>query len=132
MAPLSKNRSSIRLVIADIDGTLVTREKLLTKRSVEAVDRLKKAGITFGVTTGRPPAGVKMLIETLPDLRFIAGFNGGVIVSRNLMVFRENLLAADTAKEVVEIILDHQMDVWLYTDLDWFVRDPAAYRVDRE
>jgi Cof subfamily protein (haloacid dehalogenase superfamily) len=48
------------------------------------------------------------------------------------MVFRENLLAAESAKEVVQIILKHQMDVWLYTDEDWFVRDPAAYRVDRE
>jgi hydroxymethylpyrimidine pyrophosphatase-like HAD family hydrolase len=24
------------------------------------------------------------------------------------------------------------MDAWLYTDRDWFVRDPGAYRVDRE
>ena len=24
------------------------------------------------------------------------------------------------------------MDVWLYTDQDWLVRDPKAYRVDRE
>jgi Cof subfamily protein (haloacid dehalogenase superfamily) len=24
------------------------------------------------------------------------------------------------------------MDAWLYTDRDWFVRDPGAYRVERE
>jgi hypothetical protein len=46
-------RFRIKLVIADIDGTLVTREKLLTPRSVQAVQRLKDAGILFGVTTGR-------------------------------------------------------------------------------
>ncbi len=132
MAPIRNDRSSIRLVIADIDGTLVTKEKLLTQKSARAVDRLNEAGILFGVTTGRPPAGVKMLIASLPHLRFIAGFNGGVIVNRNLSVFSENLLAADTAEEVVRLILEHDMDVWLYTDQDWFVRDPAAYRVDRE
>jgi Cof subfamily protein (haloacid dehalogenase superfamily) len=132
MAPITNDRSAIRLVIADIDGTLVTKEKLLTPKSVRAVDRLNEAGILFGVTTGRPPAGVKMLIESLPHLRFIAGFNGGVIVNRNLSFFSENLLAADMAAEVVRLILEHDMDVWLYTDKDWFVRDPAAYRVDRE
>jgi Cof subfamily protein (haloacid dehalogenase superfamily) len=123
---------SIRLVIADIDGTLVTKEKLLTPKSIQAVDRLHDAGIMFGVTTGRPPAGVKMLLESLPHLRFIAGFNGGVIVSRNLLVFRENILEAAISREVVQIILEQQLDVWLYTDEGWFVRDPAAYRVDRE
>jgi Cof subfamily protein (haloacid dehalogenase superfamily) len=132
MEPITKNPSSIRLVIADIDGTLVTKEKLLTPRSIQAVDRLRESGIIFGVTTGRPPAGVKMLIQSLPPLRFIAGFNGGVIVSRNLLVFKENLLTGAIAEEVVHVILDHNMDVWLYTDEDWFVRDPAAYRVDRE
>jgi Cof subfamily protein (haloacid dehalogenase superfamily) len=130
--PGTTKRSPIRLVIADIDGTLVTKEKLLTPRSVEAVERLKQAGILFGITTGRPPAGARMLIESLPGLKFIAGFNGGVVVRRDFSLFKENLLPAAMARQVVRMIEEHQMDVWLYTDKDWFVRDPKAYRCDRE
>jgi len=122
----------VRLVIADIDGTLVTPQKLLTPRSMQAVQRLKDAGILFGVTTGRPPVGTKMLVDSLPGLKFIAGFNGGVIVRRDFSVFKVNLLPAAAAEQVVRIILEHNMDVWLYTDTDWFVRDLKAYRVDRE
>jgi Cof subfamily protein (haloacid dehalogenase superfamily) len=125
-------RSRIKLVIADIDGTLVTKEKLLTPRSVQAVQRLHDAGILFGITTGRPPRGTRMLIDSLEGLKFIAGFNGGVVVRRDFSLFKENLLPAPTAEQVVQIILDHKMDAWLYTDKDWFVRDPGAYRVDRE
>lgn len=128
----TSKRSRIRLVIADIDGTLVTKEKLVTPRSVEAVARLNDAGITFGVTTGRPPAGVKMLIQSLPHLRFIAGFNGAVVVNRDLAVFKENLLPSETAKDVLRMILEHGLDAWLYTDKDWFIRDRGAYRVDPE
>jgi Cof subfamily protein (haloacid dehalogenase superfamily) len=130
--PATNKRPRIRLVIADIDGTLVTKGKLLTPKSVQSVDRLNAAGIIFGVTTGRPPAGVKMLIESLPHLRFIAGFNGGVVVNRDFSVFKQNLLPAEAAEQVVQMILEHEMDVWLYTDKDWFVRDVGAYRVDRE
>lgn len=126
------NRLPIRLVIADIDGTLVTKEKLLTPRSVEAVQRLNDAGILFGITTGRPPAGARMLIDSLPGLKFIAGFNGGVVVRRDFSLFKENLLPAPMAQQVVRMIEEHNMDVWLYSDKDWFVRDPKAYRVDRE
>jgi Cof subfamily protein (haloacid dehalogenase superfamily) len=130
--PSTNKPTRIRLLIADIDGTLVTKEKLLTPMSVEAVERLDKAGILFGITTGRPPAGARMLVEPLPDLKFIAGFNGAVVVRRDFSVFKENLLAATVAEQVVNIILQHGMDAWLYTDKDWFVRDPRAYRVDRE
>ncbi|HZI55399.1 MAG TPA: HAD hydrolase family protein, partial [Verrucomicrobiae bacterium] len=41
-------RTRIRLLIADIDGTLVTKEKLLTPKAVDAVSRLQKAGVLFG------------------------------------------------------------------------------------
>jgi Cof subfamily protein (haloacid dehalogenase superfamily) len=133
MAPNATNqRPRIRLLIADIDGTLITKEKLLTPRSVQAVKRLSEAGILFGVTTGRPPAGARMLIEPLPDLKFIAGFNGGIVVRRDFSLFKQNLLDGDVARQVVEMILEHKLDVWLYTDKDWFVRDAKAYRVDRE
>lgn len=130
--PLTGKRPRIRLVIADIDGTLVTKEKLLTQRSAQAVRRLEEAGILFGVTTGRPPKGTRMLIERLPGLKFIAGFNGGIIVRRDFSLFKQNLLPAAVAEQVVQMILEHQMDVWLYSDQDWFVRDLQAYRVDRE
>jgi Cof subfamily protein (haloacid dehalogenase superfamily) len=133
MATTATNpRPRIRLVIADIDGTLVTQEKLLTPMSMRAVQRLNDAGILFGVTTGRPPVGTKMLVDSLPGLKFIAGFNGGIIVRRDFSIFRVNLLPAAAAEQVVKIILEHDMDVWLYTDKDWFVRDLKAYRVDRE
>jgi Cof subfamily protein (haloacid dehalogenase superfamily) len=130
--PAANKSARIRLVIADIDGTLVTPGKLLTPRSIQAVQQLNDAGILFGVTTGRPPAGTKMLVDSLQGLKFIAGFNGGIVVRRDFSLFKLNLLPADVAKRVVEIILEHAMDVWLYTDKDWFVRDAQAYRVDRE
>src|SRR5215831_11379942 len=132
MALSREKRPRIRLVIADIDGTLVTPEKLLTPQSMEAVQKLKDAGVLFGVTTGRPPAGTKMLVDSLPGLKFIAGFNGGIIVRRDFSLFKQNLLAQAAVEQVVQIILEHKMDVWLYTDKDWFVRDLRAYRVDRE
>src|SRR5258708_14415919 len=44
-----------RLVIADVDGTLVTQDKVLTKRAIEAVMRLHESGSQFPVPYGRPP-----------------------------------------------------------------------------
>ncbi|RFD18483.1 Cof-type HAD-IIB family hydrolase, partial [Komagataeibacter melaceti] len=52
--------SQIKLVLADVDGTLVTKDKILTPRAIRAVERLRERGILFTITSGRPPKGMKM------------------------------------------------------------------------
>ncbi|WP_154670690.1 HAD family hydrolase, partial [Komagataeibacter diospyri] len=51
----------IRLVLADVDGTLVTKDKILTPRAIRVVERLRERGILFTITSGRPPRGMKMV-----------------------------------------------------------------------
>jgi len=46
--------SKISLVVADVDGTLVTEEKVLTSRAAAATKALQTAGIAFAITSGRP------------------------------------------------------------------------------
>ena len=124
--------SNIRLVIADVDGTLVTQEKVLTARAVEAVERLRNAGIAFSITSGRPPLGMKMLIEPLGLTEPIAAFNGGVFVHPNLSVMTQSFIPADMAAKVIDAIERHRLDCWVYTDRDWLVRDTNAPHVARE
>ena len=70
-------RRKISLVLADVDGTLVTEQKVLTKRAQNAVSALQSAGIRFAITSGRPPLGMAMLFDALKLDTPIAGFNGG-------------------------------------------------------
>lgn len=126
------NSQTIRLVIADVDGTLVTKEKVLTQRAVSAVVALKKAGIAFSITSGRPPRGMKNVIDALEFTHPIAAFNGGVIVRPDLSVLEEHFLPPQIAESVISTIGADGLDVWVYTDQDWLVRDPGAPHVARE
>lgn len=49
----------IKLVLCDIDGTLLDSKKYLTDKTKEAIFDLKKQGILFGIASGRPYAGVR-------------------------------------------------------------------------
>jgi Cof subfamily protein (haloacid dehalogenase superfamily) len=123
----------IRMVIADVDGTLVTQEKVLTKRAAEAVLRLHEAGIQFSVTSGRPPRGMAMLIDPLKLTQPLAAFNGGVLIQPDLTtVVDQRFLPAEVPEKVIASIEGHGLDVWVYTDTGWFVRDPNAPHVARE
>ena len=123
----------VKVVIADVDGTLVTQEKVLTKRAAEAVLRLHEAGIQFSVTSGRPPRGMAMLIDPLKLNQPLAAFNGGVLIQPDLTtVVSQNFLPAGVPEKVIEAIESHGLDVWVYTDREWCVRDANAAHVARE
>jgi Cof subfamily protein (haloacid dehalogenase superfamily) len=124
--------SKISLVLADVDGTLVTADKILTPRAVAAVKALDGAGIAFAITSGRPPRGMAMLIEPLALRTPVAGFNGGIYVKPDMTIMEEHVLTADAAKRALEVILQNKMDVWFYSGKDWLVRDPNAPHVARE
>lgn len=124
--------NDIRLVIADVDGTLVTQDKVLTPRAVEAVRRLREARIAFSITSGRPPLGMQMFIAPLGLTEPFAAFNGGVLVRPDLSVMAQSFVPADIAALVIEAISRHRLDCWVYTDHDWLVRDANAAHVARE
>jgi hypothetical protein len=122
----------IRLLLADVDGTLVTQEKVLTEDAKAAVRELRLAGIALAITSGRPPRGMRMLIEPLAIDVAIAGFNGGVYVRPDLSVIESHTLDPTTAKQAMTLILDQGLDVWIYTPDEWLIRDQAAPHVARE
>ena len=124
---------AIRLLLADVDGTLVTSEKALTDRSVAVVHRLADAGVLFAVTSGRPPRGMAMLVEPLALTTPIAAFNGGLIVAPDdLTVLEQKVVPADLVQPVLDLMAKAGLDSWIYRGADWYVRDPAGPHVDRE
>ena len=125
-------KGKISLLLADVDGTVVTKDKVLTERAVEAVAALGEAGIRFAVTSGRPPRGMAMLIAPLRITTMIAGFNGGAMVKPDLSVVEEKTLPPDVTREAIRVIEDHGLDAWLYTAKDWFITTKGAPHVDRE
>ncbi len=123
---------AIRLLLADVDGTLVTQDKVLTDRAIAAVEKLGQAGILFAVTSGRPPRGMSMLIEPLHLTTPIAGFNGGVFARPDMSVIEQRAIPDDLTPSVIELLGSHGVDVWVYRGADWFVRDAQAPHVARE
>ena len=122
----------IRLFLADVDGALVTNDKVLTEAAKTAVRELDRAGIAFAITSGRPPRGMSMLIEPLGLRTVIAGFNGGVLVNPDLSVIESHMLDPAAARQALKLILDHGLDAWVYTETEWLIRNQNAPHVARE
>jgi Cof subfamily protein (haloacid dehalogenase superfamily) len=122
----------IRLFLADVDGTLVTQDKVLTPSAIAAVRSLRQAGVLFAVTSGRPPRGMEMLIQPLDLDTPIAAFNGGQVVDRALQVLEQHVIPEDLVVPVADHMRSFDLAVWLYRGADWYVPDPKGPHVDRE
>ena len=94
---------------------MVTKDKVLTDaRDPGRQDGCASAGVIFTVTSGRPPRGMRMLVEPLGLTMPMAAFNGGVIVLPDLSVLDERTIPDYLLPALVETIESHGLDVWLY------------------
>ena len=88
----------IALVVSDVDGTLVTNDKILTDAAKGAVRRLREAGIGFTIVSSRPTVGMQFLIEPLAITLPVGSFNGSSIVDPQLKPIEQHLIPAATAQ----------------------------------
>lgn len=123
----------IALVVSDVDGTLVTKDKKVTGDAKHAVKQLRECGVKFTITSSRPPRGLRRVIDELQLTEPIAAFNGGLVVTpHDFRALEEKLLSEAAARESVTIIQDHNIDIWLYNRHDWFVRNRTGPHVQHE
>jgi Cof subfamily protein (haloacid dehalogenase superfamily) len=124
--------TKISALVSDVDGTLVTPDKILTEANRAAAARLGAAGIAFAIISSRPPRGLRMLTGPLALTTPLAGFNGGVFVTPKLAQTRAHLLEPALARRAVERIGARGAQAWVFTVRDWLVRDPDAPYVAHE
>ena len=124
--------ADIKLVLTDVDGTLVTKEKLLTDRAKHAVQALRENGIVFAITSGRPPRGMAMLIEPLAIDTPVAGFNGGLWTNPDFSQIEARNLPRDVAEKTIAMIEKAGLDAWVYSGDDWLIHDKDAPHAARE
>lgn len=123
--------SRISLVIADVDGTLLGPDKILSPRSRAAVDRLAAHGVRFTIASSRPPAGMRRLVAPL-DLRLPMGaFNGGALLAPDLKVIEQHVLDRATARTAIEVFAAFGIDAWLFTGEAWLARHAEGPHVER-
>ena len=122
----------IALLLADVDGTLVTRDKVLTERARQSVRDMQAKGVKFAITSGRPPKGMQMLFAPLRITTPVAGFNGGLFVRSDLSIIESHTLELGAAKQALMLIEKAGLDAWVYSGDDWLLRDADAPHRERE
>jgi Cof subfamily protein (haloacid dehalogenase superfamily) len=114
--------TKISLVVSDVDGTLLTKDKVLTEKAAQAVRRLEDSGVGFTIVSSRPTIGMCFLVEPLRITLPFGSFNGGAISDPHMVPIEKHLIPAPAAKQSVDILNQFGVDVWLFTHDQWLTR----------
>lgn len=122
----------IRLLVSDIDGTLVRRDKSLSDGVISAIGRVKAAGIAVSLISARPPSGMLWIAERLKLTGVLGAFNGGTIVRPDGTIVSADRLESECAARALAL-LDHPgVTSWLFADGLWYARATDDVYVPRE
>ena len=75
-----------KLIMFDIDGTLLDHEKQLPESTKQAIKELKEAGHEVAIATGRAPYFIKDIRKELEIDSFVC-FNGQYVESDNEVIY---------------------------------------------
>lgn len=122
----------IALVVSDVDGTLVTRDKRLTDRTMAAIAALRAHGVAFTIISARPPLGLHKLVERLHLDGPVGAVNGGALIRPDLTIIERKFIEPAAARIAVEFLRENGIDPWLFTETEWYLRDPQGAHVEHE
>ncbi|GAN69078.1 hydrolase [Acetobacter orleanensis NRIC 0473] len=131
-AALAPPSSRIRLVVSDMDGTLLTPEKQVTHHTLAAVQALKDAGIPLCLVSSRPPSGIEMYFDVLGLHTPYGALNGGTILNADRTVRSQLALDPGAVQDTLDMLKVHNLDAWLFRGHEWLVDNPTGAYVEME
>ena len=104
-----------KLVCIDLDGTLLTDEKTITKENIETIRKASSLGINICIATGRIYKFVDHIKETLGNKIKVIASNGGIILKEDeVLSFRT--LSYEEILRLKNLTKDYNVDIYLNTE----------------
>lgn len=89
-----------KLIISDMDGTLLHDDKTLPLRFYSMLQALKEKGVYFAIASGRSLSAIKNVFDTDLDIDYICE-NGNYVVSNHQTLY-QSIIHPDLVKKVID------------------------------
>ena len=123
---------TIKLVVSDVDGTIVRTDKLIAPSTIEAAKRLQDAGVPLAVVSARPPRGLAYISEGLHLTGPLAGFNGGRVVGADGTVLQEHVVPEAAARTALALFAARGLFTFVFSGDEWLITAPTGPHVEHE
>lgn len=125
-------RAGIKLMLSDMDGTLLLPDHTLSPGVIAAVAQLQKAGVHFSLASARPPKAMRKQVEQLGiDVPTMA-FNGGNLCDVDGTVLQRHCVEPAAVHTALKLFAEQPVTIWVFADDHWLARDRSGAYFDTE
>ena len=121
----------IKLICADIDGTLLDDNRRVLPQVKESLRNVAESGVRIALASGRMPAGVE-LVEKELGIPCIKICNAGTCILLGNQCITMKYLLPDVMEHIyVDIAKKNNLPLWIFREREWYVTDVDSF-VERE
>lgn len=113
-----------KLIVSDIDGTLLNHRHKLTKLTIDVVRQLVAKGFDFVIATGRNHHDADAIRQRLGIECYLISSNGAMITNPNGEVMNTSVIAPEVVKDILAIELPLGVYRNIYQGTDWYIEEP--------
>ena len=122
----------IRLLLCDIDGTLVRHDKSLPAENIAAIKDLTARGVAVSLISARPAAGILPIAAQLGLKGPFGAFNGGTMFDASGSERVASEVPAALAAQLLALYAKAGVTRWLFATDRWLTSDLADPHTPRE
>lgn len=97
-------KRKIKVIVSDLDGTLLYGRNILTERTIKCIKTLKEKGYEFVIATGRGYDGIRDILKELGDDIYTICNNGATIYDKKGEVIYNKLMDKECVEKILEIV----------------------------
>ncbi|WP_318764944.1 Cof-type HAD-IIB family hydrolase [Lactiplantibacillus carotarum] len=127
--------NTIKLIVSDIDGTLVDDQGALRPTTIAGVQAAVAQGATMVLASARSPKGMFQLAQQLGIQSTMIAYNGALTAKTDaqdrLTVMAQQAIPVDLARQVQTLVSRQWPDASLnlYSNNDWLVTEKGPWEV---
>ena len=120
----------IKLIAADMDGTLIGSNGEISQENIKAIKEAKEKGIKFAIATGRALCDVEIMLEKYGLKCDTLIMNGAQYLDENRNEISSTYIDKNKVKEILRVMKKYDINVEIYTDKGFFTADTEEEVLD--
>ena len=122
----------MKLVVSDLDGTLLNDDSEVSNETVEMIKRLKENGIEFAIATGRSFNSANKIRKKIGLEIYLICNNGANIYNKDGQLIKNNVMPSELIRKVIKFLTENNIGYFAFdgSGINFYV--PADMEIDGE
>lgn len=125
-----------KIIALDMDGTLLTEEKIITENTKKALKDLEKKGVKVVLASGRPVEGLRQYLEELDLIKdddYVLSYNGALVQNaKTHEILSKIVLKGSDLKRIYKVSKELNVNIHAFSAKEGLITPKTSRYTERE